>query len=232
MVNTRIHFAQELAEVDESLLRMGAVVRSMVADAVDAILESDMLPVQKVLDDDDLVDAIEDQIEANCLRLLALQQPMARDLRRIVSAIKVATELERVGDCAVEIAKCARKIHRECFIWRPLVDLAPMSSAAERMLDESLCAFVRRDIDAVKRICEEDDFVDAAYKRLRSELIRLSEADTSSVPAATYMLLVIAALERIADHASDIAERVAFLETGEIHKFSREHRLGQTPGVV
>ena len=96
---------------------------------------------------------------------------MARDLRRIISAIKVASELERVGDHAVDIAKCARKLHGECFPSRQLIDLVPMASAAERMLDESLRAFVHHDMDMVQRLCAEDDLVDASYKEARTQLI-------------------------------------------------------------
>ena len=231
MISTRASFIQELAEVDQKLLRMGGNVRGMLADSVATFLNGELHRVDSVLQYDDIVDDLEDQIERTCLRLLALQQPMARDLRRVSSAIKVASELERMGDHTVDIVKYARKIHTECFPVRPLIDLDRIAKVAEQMLDDSLTAFIHHDIELVDQVCDMDDIVDDEYKRVRDHLIELGSRDPSQVAAATYTLLVSGSLERIADHATNIAERVAYLETGNLQRVSRDHKRGTDPNT-
>jgi phosphate transport system protein len=215
---------QELTEVDRKLLRMGSTVRGMMLDAVSAFLGGDLSLVEGVFASDDIVDAFEDEIEMTCLRLLALQQPMARDLRRVASAIKVSSELERMGDHCVDIAKYARKVHMECFPTRPLIDVSRMAAVAQQMLDDGLSAFIHHDIEIVDQVCKDDNIVDAEYKTSRADLIEIGRRDPALVAAAAYSLLVIGALERIADHATNIAERVVYLETGTLQRLSRTHR--------
>ncbi|HEY3328764.1 MAG TPA: phosphate signaling complex protein PhoU [Capsulimonadaceae bacterium] len=225
MISTRASFIQELSEVDRKLLRMGGIVRGMIADAVASFLNGELNRVETVFGNDDLVDSLEAEVESTCLQLLALQQPMARDLRRVSSAIKVASELERMGDHAVLIVKYARKLHMECFPLRPLIDLERMSAVAEQMLDDSLSAFIHHDIELVKSVCVDDDIVDAEYKDARRQLIELASQDSSNAAAATYTILVAGSIERIADHATNIAERVAYLETGVFQRLSKAHRI-------
>jgi phosphate transport system protein len=209
---------------------MGGTVRGMMVDSVSAFLGGDLSLIDSIFRSDDVVDALEDEIEMTCLRLLALQQPMARDLRRVASAIKVSAELERMGDHCVDIAKCARKIHMECFPTRPLIDVSRMSAVAEQMLDDSLSAFIHHDIDLIVQVCEDDNIVDAEYKANRVDLIEIATRDSSLVASAAYTLLVIGSLERIADHATNIAERVAYLETGTLQRLTRAHRPHQGEG--
>lgn len=222
MIITRASFIQELSEVDRKLLRMGGTVRGMIVDAVNAFLNGEMHLVDAVFRQDDVVDDLEDDVELTCMRLLALQQPMARDLRRVNSASRVASELERMADHAVEIGRYARKIHQECFPPRPLVDVANMAYVTEQMLDDSLTAFVHHDIDLIERICKDDDIVDAEYKNNRDQLIEVATRDSSLVGAATYTLLIIGSIERIADHCTNIAERVGYLETGSLRRLTRQ----------
>jgi phosphate transport system protein len=227
-MTTRLLFHEELTEIDETIVRMGNFARANVRLAVDAYNEGSVVTADRVLDADDKIDDLEVEIESNCLRLLALQQPMARDLRRISSAIKVSYELERVGDHAVQIAKNTRKLVQQCFCTRPLVDIGVMAVTAARMLDDSLTAFLNGDIELVNRVCENDDLVDDEYKLLRDEVLMAAGEDRLLIAGASYTLLIITSLERIADHATNIAERVAFLETGELRRIAREHRLSLT----
>jgi phosphate transport system protein len=224
MIATRLHFIQELASVDEGLMRMGSTVGSMIASATSAFLESDVSRVPKVLADDNVVDMLEEEIETTCLRLLATQQPMARDLRRISSAIKVASELERIGDHAVEIAKNSRKLMHRCFCPRPLVDIEPMHKAVQSMLSDSLAAFVNHDVELVRDVCKHDDIVDDMFRVSRDDLFQLAQEDGSLVAAASYTLLVLVSLERIADHSTNIAERVNYIETGDLSRIAHEHK--------
>lgn len=224
MIATRLHFTQELTLVEDSLLKMGSTVRGMVSRAVSAFQQADVSIVSQVLADDSIVDRLEEEIEGTCLRLLALQQPMARDLRRISSAIKVASEIERVGDHAVEIAKNTRKLIHRCFHPRPLIDVAPMQAAVQSMFDKSLQAFIDHNVEMVRQVCEADDLVDDMQRALREELFQMAQEDASLIAAASYTLLIVVSLERIADHATSIAERVAFIETGDLHRMAHDHK--------
>ena len=233
MISTRQHFIHELGAIDESLVRMGSTVATMLANSVAAFLEADIARVAKVLADDAIVDALEGEVESTSLRLLALQQPMARDLRRISSAIKVATEIERVGDHAVEIAKNSRKLIHRCFRPRPLIDVEAMHSAVQNMLTSSLTSFINHDVDLVREVCQNDDIVDDMFRTSRDELFQLAQDNASFVEAASYTLLVLVSLERIADHATNIAERVNFIETGDLSRIAHEHkRFDSSPSSI
>ncbi len=230
MIATRLHFTQELSLIDESLLKMGSTASTMLDNACAAFLAADVSRVPKVLSDDNIIDDLEEKTEANCLRLLALQQPMARDLRRISSAIKVASEIERVGDHCVEIAKNSRKLMHRCFRPRPLIDIEPMHLAVQSMLSDSLKAFIDHDISTVRSVCRNDDVVDDMFRTMRDDLFFQAQDDASLVAAASYTLLVIVSLERIADHATNIAERVHFIETGDLTRIANEHKRYDSSG--
>ena len=194
---------------------MGALTGTMLGQAVEAVQRSDALLAETVLSQDDAVDEMDRRIEAQCIRLLALQQPMARDLRQIESALKVITDLERIGDHAVDIAKIARKLTQEFYLKAPLLDIGPLALTAQTMLHQSLESLVRHDLELAVRVCENDDEADDAFKTLRDELLAMTQNKPSLVFPASYMLLAVVYLERIADHATNIAERVYYIETGE-----------------
>ncbi len=215
MSNIRQNFHDELAALEQELLHMGTLTGGMLGQAVEAIQQNDVALAEAVLAQDDAVDDMDRRIEAQCIRLLALQQPMARDLRQVESALKVITDLERVGDHAVDIAKIARKLTQEFYLKAPLVDVGPLAEMARTMLSQSLQALVRRDLPLAVQVCDDDDAADAAYKHLRDELLELTQAEPARVFAASHLLLVAVYLERIADHATNIAERVYYTETGD-----------------
>ena len=194
---------------------MGNLTGIMLTQAVEAVQNSDVALAEGVLVQDDAVDEMDRKIEAQCIRLLALQQPMARDLRQIESALKVITDLERIGDHAVDIAKIARKLTQEFYLKQPLLDIGPLAQMALTMVYQSLESLVRHDLDLSIKVCNDDDAVDDAFKDLRQELLELTQRQPSYVFPASYLLLAVVYLERIADHATNIAERVYYIETGD-----------------
>ena len=225
MLMTRQNFHQELEALEQSLLSMGRLCGEMLADAVSSLQQGDVTLAEQVIRRDDAVDQADIDIEMRCMRLLALQQPMARDLRQIGTALKVITDLERVGDHAVDIAKISRKLSLQLFVRQPLVDIGPLAQMAQTMLNQCLESLVRHDLPLATQICADDDKVDAAFKDLREQLMELTQKDARLTPQASYLLLAILYLERIADHATNIAERVHYMETGELAQLSRDHRL-------
>ena len=225
MVAVRQTYHEELAFLEQQLLHMGNLTGAMVGAAIESLQTGDISLAEDIIARDDIIDALDVEIESECMRLLALQQPMARDLRQIGTTLKVITDLERVGDHAVDIAKISRKLSQQLFVSQPLIDVGALSEMARRLLQQSLQALIRHDIALAIQICADDDIVDDEFKRLREQLIRLSEHDPRLIEQATYMLLAVAYLERIADHATNIAERVHYVETGEREPLARQHRL-------
>ena len=164
MLNTRQSFHDELTALEQELLAMGSLTGVMLTQAVEAVQNSDVVLAEGVLVQDDAVDEMDRKIEAQCIRLLALQQPMARDLRQIESALKVITDLERIGDHAVDIAKIARKLTQEFYLKQPLLDIGPLAQMALTMVYQSLESLVRHDLDLAIKVCNDDDAVDDAFK--------------------------------------------------------------------
>lgn len=207
---------------------MGRRTGVMVAQAVESLQQADVSLAECVLPQDDAVDALDREIEMRCMRLLALQQPMARDLRLIGTALKVITDLERVGDHAVDIAKISRKITLNYPMNRPLIDIGPLATMAERMVHQSLECLLRHDTRLAAQVCADDDTVDATFKDLREQLIGATQRDPSQVAAASYLLLAVVYLERIADHATNIAERAVYVETGRFEPLCQDSALAGT----
>ncbi|BDI31900.1 phosphate transport system regulatory protein PhoU [Capsulimonas corticalis] len=225
MQTTRQTYHEELGGLERLLLQMGTLAIDMVTEAVESLKHGDLALSEKVIANDDVVDGMDQQIEALCMRLLALQQPMAKDLRKIGTAMKVITDLERIGDHAVDIAKISRKMVHQFFISKPLVDVSALGEMTTSMLRNSLEALVRHDTNLAKQICVDDDRVDDEFKALREQLLSPQREDISRTAASAYMLLAVVALERIADHATNIAERVYYIETGHMEHLARAHRL-------
>ena len=216
-METRSEFHSDLAALDRQLLEMGTSVDRMVENAVDALRQGDIVLAESVLDQDEAVDTMNHDIEAHCMRLLALQAPVARDLRQIGTVLKVITDVERIGDHAVDIAKIARRFARQLEGSRPLVDVGPLADMAQQLLRGSLNAFVKRDTDLAGRMVAQDDQIDDAFQSLRDGLFAVPEAGAAT---ASYTLLAMVYLERIADHAVNIAERVTYVETGQLGPLS------------
>jgi phosphate transport system protein len=220
---TRQHFDQEIADLRAKLLEMGSATEEMVRDAVIALTTQDLALADSILRRDDQVDQMDAEIEAKCLRLLARQQPMASDLRVIGTALKVITDIERIGDHAVDISRITRRMGREV-VYKPLVDISRLGDMAQAMLHDSLEAFVHRDLARVEKVIADDDAVDDFYAQMRRDLQMHMQMDPTSVMQASYLLFVAHYLERICDHCTNIVERVAFMETGRMPE--ADHRGG------
>ncbi|MDO8683082.1 MAG: phosphate signaling complex protein PhoU [Armatimonadota bacterium] len=213
--HTRVSFDEQLKELQQDLLRMGGAVEQMLFKCVKALVERDIPLADETIQMDDIVDGYNLDIEMKCLRLLALQQPMARDLRTIAATLKIITDVERMGDYAVDIAKTAR-ILSEKPLFKPLVDIPKMAELVQKMLRESLEAFVKRDTAMIEKIVKEDDEVDRLNRTLHDELVVYIEKDPTLASQAVRLILIARYLERIADHITNVCERIYYMETGNI----------------
>lgn len=219
-MHTRQHFNQQLEQLEQDMVRLGTVVEEMLDKAVRALVERDVDLAAEVINEDDLADSLDLNIEQRCMRLLALQQPMSKDLRTIGSILKAITDLERIGDFSVDIARATQRIAGEAD-FKPIADIPRMAEKVKEMVRHTLKAFVERDLEAVMRICtEEDDVVDHYQNSLLTELIQSMQEDPRVVPQAAHLLLVTRYLERIADHCTNVAERVYYMETGRLEELA------------
>jgi len=193
---------------------MASIAELMVGQSVEALATLDTQLAMSVILRDDEVDQRDLSIEERCVRLLALQQPMAGDLRIIGTAMKMITDIERIGDLAVDVAKIALKIEHE-YGQVGFIDLPRMANTARSMFRQALEAYVRKDLNLVREVCERDEEVDEQYRELRAQIFENMRAYPEMVVSDAWLLLAIHHVERIADHAVNIAERVNFMVTGD-----------------
>lgn len=215
METIRKSFADELQEMKQDILKMGSVVEEMLVGSVRALQLRDEILADEVIAKDDLVDGYNVVIEQRCLRLLALQQPMARDLRTIAAGLYIIKDVERMGDYALDIAKAAKKLSNTDFV-KDYIDIPKMSHIVQDMLHDSLYAYVNQNIEAISEVAREDDEVDMLYRRVRDDLVSLIQEKPEIAQIAVELILVARYLERIADHITNVGERIAYMETGEI----------------
>jgi phosphate transport system protein len=219
-MHTRQRFDQQLAQLEQDMVRLGTVVEEMLDKAIRALMEQDVDLAAEVINEDDLADSLDLHIEQRCMRLLALQQPMSKDLRIIGSILKAITDLERIGDFSVDIARCTQRMAGQPY-FRPLVDLPRMADKVKEIVRNTLKAFVERDLVAVHRICEQDDdVVDHYQNSLITELIDAMQRDPKVVFQAVQFILITRYLERIADHSTNVAERINYMETGNLEELA------------
>jgi len=214
-------YYDEIKELEHDLLDMGSRAEQMFGQAVDAICNLDPKLAMCVILKDDEIDERDLKIEARCLRLLGLQQPMASDLRAVGTAMKMITDIERVGDLAVDISKIALKIEKE-FGETNIIDIPMMAREARAMFHDALEAYVQRDLARVAEVCKKDEIVDALYRELRSQIFDDMRSNPDQVVADGWLLLAIHHVERVADHAVNIAERVSFMVTGELKQLTKK----------
>jgi phosphate transport system protein len=215
----RSAFRGELCELREVVLRMGALVEGMLARAIRALVTQDLALAEEVRRTDDVADALDLQIEEVCTRLLATQQPLARDLRAITGALRIAADLERIGDYATDIAKVVRRLHAEPY-FKPLEDIPQMADRCREMIHLVLRCFVEGDREPALQIGAMDDEIDAMWKSLRAELMDYMTGDTRYVHQAMHLMLVARYLERIGDHTVNVAERILYMQTGTLRKLN------------
>ena len=213
-------FQEQIRELLEDLLEMGQMVADSIDSSIQALAKQDEELAQQVIDHDDEINALQYDIDEKCLVLIATQQPMAGDLRAILSVSNIAAELERIGDYTEGIGKLAIKLAGRPLL-KPLIDIPRMAQEGRRMLMASLEAFARQDVEAAAEIGDKDDVVDALYDQVYRELLVYMMEDPRTITQATYLLWVAHNLERIADRTTNIAERVIFLDSGRIVDLNR-----------
>ncbi len=210
----RQSYDQELEGLRTELLRMGDLVGKAIEDAVQSLAKQDEELAKRVITGDDVIDQMEIDIEDKCMVLIARQQPLARDLRIIGTGLKITTDLERMGDHAFDIAKVTLRLAKQPLI-KPLVDIPRMARMAQAMLKDSLEAYMKLDIALAERVCLADNEGDDLYQQVFRELLTYMMEDQRTIGQATQLIFVGRYLERIADHATNIAEWVIYLVTGQ-----------------
>lgn len=204
---------QDLDRVRQTLLRMGGMVENMVAQATQALLDRNNDLCREVIATDTQVDRLEIDIDEQCHNILGMKQPTAVDLRFLVAVMKINGDLERIGDSAVNIAQSVEQLNEQPPL-KPYIDLPRMSTLVQTMVRRSLDAFVRRDAALAVDVCRSDDAVDGLYKQIFRELLTFMIEDPKTVSRALHLLLLSRNLERIADHATNIAEDVIYFVEG------------------
>jgi phosphate transport system protein len=209
------HFHEELEALKQTLLAMGGLVEDQIRHAMQALVDRDDALASEVIERDRQVNAYDVEVDAQCVELLALHQPAAGDLRFITTAMKIVTDLERIGDQAVNIAQRVIELNAEPQL-KPYIDLPRMAERAQAMVKESLDAFVARDTELARRVRAEDDEVDALKEQIFRELLTFMMEDPRSIPRAIRLILISRCMERVADHATNIAEMVIYLVEGKM----------------
>jgi phosphate transport system protein len=224
--HTDRHYEAELKGLHVKILEMGGLVEKQIADAVAALISRDDDQARLIIERDQVVNRMDVDIDDLCIRLLALHQPAASDLRLITTGLKITTDLERIGDMAVNVCERILELNQEPQL-KPLIDLPRMADVAQRMLRESLDSFVREDVELALAVCREDDIIDDLNSQLFRELLSYMAENPQTTSRAIRLLFIGKYLERIGDHATNIAEMVVFMVRGK----SIRH-MGQVPPTV
>jgi phosphate transport system protein len=210
MTTTIPHFQEELEHLKSRLLEMGGLAEDQVRSAIRALVEREPDLVERVLNGDQPINQLHIEIDSRCFKLLALYQPMAVDLRAIVAGVKINTDLERVGDLAINIAEAARRYLRHAPV-KELIDIPRMADIAHGMLRDALDSYVKRDIALAREVLNQDDALDALKTQVFRELLTFMLQDPHTIEPSLDLILVSRHLERIGDHATNIAEDVIFM---------------------
>ncbi len=211
---TRKSFHEQLSEMQQDVLKMGTMVEQAIFDSVKSLKKRDESLAQQVIDGDDAIDDFQVRIEDSCIKLLALQQPMAGDLRVISAAMKIVNDLERMADHASDISKVTIRLSGQPLI-KPLIDIPRMAEITQKMLRISLDAFVNRDASEVEQLIDCDHEVDALYQQVFRELLVFMIEDPRTIRQSTHLLFVARHLERMGDYCTNLGEAVYYMVKGE-----------------
>ncbi|MCL1881136.1 MAG: phosphate signaling complex protein PhoU [Oscillospiraceae bacterium] len=209
----RTTYLQQLEQLNNEIIEMGAIVEDSISGATDALLEQNATLAEKVIQDETLSDNKEKEIENLCMKLLLHQQPVATDLRYVSAALKMITDMERIGDQAKDIALIVKYLSGKKYI-KELVDIPAMAEATKKMLSDSIDAFITKDIDKAIKAIAYDDVVDNLFLKVRKDLIRLVHENHANGEQALDLFMIAKYFERIGDHATNIAEWVIYMITG------------------
>lgn len=213
-MTTQRHFDEELESLKEKLILMAGLAEQMIYKAVSSLTQRNPSLIDEVDSQENRINHLQIEIDEMCLRLLALRQPVAVDLRFITSAMKINSELERIGDQAVNITQCSAYLIKQPQL-KPLIDIPRMAEVVQKMVKDSLDAFVSQDVNQARLVLNRDDEVDGLKDQIFRELLTFMMSDQSTIPRALELILVSRHLERIADHATNIAEDVIYLVQGK-----------------
>ena len=211
---------KELEQLKEHLIKMSMYVETAIKDAVQSLVERNDELATKVIGKDHFINNLDVEIDEECIRILALTQPMAKDLRFITTAMKITTDLERIADNAVNIAERALELNKEPIL-KPYIDIPRMSRIAQRMVRDTINAYINSDKDLAKEVIMKDDEMDDLNEMIWQELMELMNNDPATISRAVKITYISKYLERIADHATNIAEDVIYMIEGKIIR----HRL-------
>jgi phosphate transport system protein len=206
---------QDIEKLKERILKMGGFVEDMIRKAIRALVERDRELAIRVIDSDAIVNNFDVEIEEECIRFLAIWQPTGSNLRFVTTAIKIITDLERMGDLAQDICERSVELMDEPPL-KPYIDIPRMAEAAQKMLKDSLDSFVARDADLAIKVCEADDFVDNLNQQIFNELLIYMLKDPRNISRAVRLTYITKYLERIGDHATNIAEMVVYMVKGKV----------------
>ena len=212
---TQRHFDEELAELKAKLVRMAGLAEDQIDKALAALLNRDSAQAHQVIERDHQVNALDVEIDEECIRLLALHQPAARDLRLVTTAMKISTELERISDLAENICERTIELNEEPQL-KPYIDIPRMGNSARMMVKESIDAFVKDDAALARKVLTDDDLVDDLMEQVFRELLSYMIEDPHTISRAIRLSFIAKYLERVADHATNIAELVVYLVEGKI----------------
>ncbi|MEK7304585.1 MAG: phosphate signaling complex protein PhoU [Nitrospirota bacterium] len=209
------HIDQELGDLKDRLLQMGALVEEQIERAITAMIERDAVLAGQVIERDTLVNRFDVEIDETCIRLLALQAPAAKDLRFVTTAMKISTELERMSDLAENICERVIELNEEPQL-KPYIDLPRMAAWTMKMVRDALDAFVRQDAVLARKVCADDDFVDNLTHQLFRELVSFMIENPATITRAIRLTFIGKYIERIADHATNVSELVIYMVEGKI----------------
>jgi phosphate transport system protein len=220
------HLDEELNELKGKLLGMAALAEGSISKAIKALVERDKKLADEVIKSDDAINMLDIEVDDHCLKLLALKQPAATDLRFIASAMKINSDLERIGDLSVNIAQRALDLMTQPLL-KPLIDIPRMAQLSQKMVKDSLDAFVNRNAELAQNVCLRDDEVDQLNRQIFRELLTFMMEDAKTITRCVDLLLVGRHLERIADHATNIGEDVFYMVKGKSMKHHLQEKLGK-----
>lgn len=213
-MSARHSFDHGLEELHHDLIKMGSLVEESIENTIHALKKQDIELARKIFMNDDVIDDLEQKIERQCLNLIARQQPLAKDLRTISTALKIITDMERIADHSADIAEITIRMASEKYI-KPLIDIPKMAELAKNMVNKAIDSYIRQDIDLAQKVCASDDEVDDLFSKIKLELINIIKNDSDAVDQIINFMFISKYLERMADHATNIAEWVVFNVTGE-----------------
>ena len=223
------HFQKELVQLKENLLKMATLVEETIRSAISALMNRDSEMVKRTMAQEDKINAMENAIDEMCLKLLALRQPLAADLRFITSAMKIVTDFERMGDQAINIVERAASLNLEPQL-KPYIDIPRMAEIVQTMVKDAIDSFVNRDSKLARDICVRDDLVDGLNDQVFRELLTHMVADSKTITRSVHLMIVSRCLERIADHATNVAEDVIYMIDAKIikhHAYAKEEDGGR-----